>query len=249
MPISTLLVADAWELALASHPDRVYARYICDGICHGFRTGFTRGSLLKSVSANMESARQHHPNIITEYLQNKLSLGRMLGPFKETDDLPSLQVNWFGVIPKGHNSGRWRLITDLSYPPGQSVNDGIDPALCSMAYTTVNDVAAIVTQLGRGALMAKVDIESAYRLVPVHPQDRPLLAMRWEGHIYVDPMHGMKPSAAGLQRVRATTLVQSRNIIVIHLSPWCGPTILNANWAGLSEKPWEYLRSCIVREF
>ena len=58
----------------------------------------------------------------------------------------------------------------------------------SMAYTTVDEVAAIVTQLGRGTLLAKVDIESAYRLVPVHPQDHPLLAMRWEGHIYVDPM-------------------------------------------------------------
>ena len=74
----------------------------------------------------------------SEYLQNELSLGRMLGPFTETDDLPSLQVNRFGVIPKGHNSGKWRLITDLSYPPGQSVNEGIDPALCSMAYTTVD---------------------------------------------------------------------------------------------------------------
>ena len=108
----------------------------------------------------------------------------MLGPFTETDDLPSLQVNRFGVIPKGHNSGKWRLITDLSYPPGQSINEGIDPALCSMAYTIVDEVTAIVAQLGRGALMSKIDIESAYRLVPVHP----LLAMRWEGHTYIDPM-------------------------------------------------------------
>ena len=33
-----------------------------------------------------------------------------------------------------------------------------------------------------------MDIESAYRLIPVHPQDRPLQAMRWEGQTYVDPM-------------------------------------------------------------
>ena len=39
------------------------------------------------------------------------------------------------------------------------------------------DAATITTQVGKGALMAKVDIESAYQLVPVHPQDRPLLAM------------------------------------------------------------------------
>ena len=110
--------------------DHMFYLLQCDGLWHGFRIGYTRSSLLKSASANMESASQH-PDIIPKYLQNELSLDRMLDPFKETDDLPSLQVNPFGVIPEGHNSGKWRLITDLSYPPGQSINDGIDPALCS----------------------------------------------------------------------------------------------------------------------
>ncbi|KAL5502119.1 hypothetical protein EMCRGX_G008842 [Ephydatia muelleri] len=42
--------------------------------------------------------------------------------------------------------------------------------------------------LGRGTLMAKVDIEAAYRLVPVHPHDRPLLVMEWKGQVFADPM-------------------------------------------------------------
>ena len=57
-----------------------------------------------------------------------------------------------------------------------------------MAYSTIDDVARIVAQLGPGALLAKVDIEAAYRLIPVHPQDHPLQAMRWDGQTYVDPM-------------------------------------------------------------
>ena len=112
----------------------------------------------------------------------------MLGPFSDTESLPPLHVNRFGVIPKGHNSGKWRLITDLSFPPGSSVNEGIDAAFCSLSYTTVDDVAALVATLGRGSLLAKVDIESAYRLIPVHPQDRPLQAMEWEGQLFIDPM-------------------------------------------------------------
>ena len=39
-----------------------------------------------------------------------------------------------------------------------------------------------------GALMAKVDIESAYRLIPVHPQERHLLGIIWKDNIFVDPM-------------------------------------------------------------
>ena len=67
--------------------------------------------------------------------------------------------------------GKWCLITDLSYPHGQSVNDGIDPSLCSLVYSTVDDVADVVVKLGRDALLSKVDIEAAYRLIPMYPQD------------------------------------------------------------------------------
>ena len=79
-------------------------------------------------------------------------------------------------------------ITDLSFPPARSVNDGIDPELCSLSYTTVDRAAEIAARLGRGALLAKVDIESAFRLIQVHLHDRPLLAVRWQDQIFVDPM-------------------------------------------------------------
>ena len=64
---------------------------------------------------------------------------------------------------------------DLSYPPGFSMNDSIDPGSCSLVYTTVEKVAQRVMHLGRGALMAKVDNESAYQLILVHLPDHPLL--------------------------------------------------------------------------
>ena len=123
-----------------------------------------------------------------DYLRKELTLGRLLGPFPGSLVLPNLHINRFSVIPKGHNAGKWRLIMDLSFLPGQSVNDGIDPALCSLAYTTVDQVAEVVARLGTAAFLAKVDIESAYRLIPVHPQDRPLQAVRWEGQVFIDPM-------------------------------------------------------------
>ena len=68
------------------------------------------------------------------------------------------------------------------------MNDGITPELCSLSYTAVDHVADAVASLGAGAQLAKVDIESAYRLIPVHPQDRALQAVQWQDHIYVDPM-------------------------------------------------------------
>ena len=67
------------------------------------------------------------------------------------------------------------------------MNDGISSDLVSLSYIAVDDVAEIVQELGRGTLLAKMDIETAYRLIPVHPQDRVLQDMEWEGKIYVDP--------------------------------------------------------------
>ena len=68
------------------------------------------------------------------------------------------------------------------------MNDGIDPDLCSLSYLSVDQMAEVVAQFGRGAIMAKINIESAYRLIPVHPHDHPLQAMQWKGKVYIDDL-------------------------------------------------------------
>ena len=172
---------------LRAHPDRSFVSYICTGLQIGFRIGFARHKPLCNAASNMLSAMQHLEQI-DEYLEKELRLGHMLGPFRDLGGLPPVHISRFGVIPKGHNTGKWRLITDLSFPPGNSVNDGIDPAICSLRYTTVEDVASVAAQLGPHTLMAKIDIESAYCLIPVHPEDRFLLGVNWRDQLYIDPM-------------------------------------------------------------
>ena len=89
-------------------------------------------------------------------------------------------------IPKRGQVNKWRLIVDLSAPDGYSVNDGINPQHCTLSYISVDVIAQTVLSLGRGCLLAKTDVKSAYRQVPVHPQDRCLLGMRWLGRYFVD---------------------------------------------------------------
>ena len=113
-----------------------------------------------------------------------MKLGRFIGPL--TIEIDLAHISRSGVIPMSHTPGRWRLITNLSHPPAARVNDGINPELCTLSYVTVEKVTKMVSQLRMGALLAKVDIESAYRLIPVHPDDWTLLAIRWKGDMYVD---------------------------------------------------------------
>ena len=80
------------------------------------------------------------------------------------------------------------MITNLSYPKGSSVNDSIDSRLCSLEYITVEQVAKKAFSLGKGSLIAKIDIKAAYRIIPVSPHDCPFLGMKRNHGIYVDGM-------------------------------------------------------------
>lgn len=66
------------------------------------------------------------------------------------------------------------------------MNDGVDKELCSLQYASIDDASSTVLRLGRFSELAKIDIASAYRIVPVHPEDRPLLGMKWKGALFVD---------------------------------------------------------------
>lgn len=168
-------------MALAAHPDQRFREYIVRGIRDGFRLGFSYPNSCTRAKKNMMSA-EVHAQVVGEYLAEECAKGRVIGPL-DIEALPAVQISRFGVIPKA--AGKWRLIVDLSSPEGASVNDGIQEKICSLAYVTVEQAGKEVVRQGQGTLLAKLDIKSAYRIVPVHPDDRWLLGMRWQGALFV----------------------------------------------------------------
>ena len=75
---------------------------------------------------------------------------------------------------------------DLSYPLGKSVNNAIDPNMSSLTYIKVDDVANQAAQISKGTLMAKMDVEEAYRIIPTHPDNRHLLGIYLDGQVYMN---------------------------------------------------------------
>ena len=51
---------------------------------------------------------------------------------------------------------------------------------------TVDNAVDQIIRTGRGARLAKIDVKHAYRNVPVHPDDRLLLGMKFKDTVYVD---------------------------------------------------------------
>ena len=97
----------------------------------------------------------------------------------------AFRVSPLGLVPK-KETGQYRMIHHLSYPKGNSVNDFIDNDLCSVRYTKFDAAIEMVQQLGKGALLAKTDIKSAFRLLPVSKVDFQLLGFKFEGRYYFD---------------------------------------------------------------
>ena len=106
-----------------------------------------------------------------------------MGPLDPSKFL-DVQISQFGMIPK--DVGQVEADRGSVSPLDKSVNDGIQGDACSLTYTTVADAVDVIAEGGQGTLLAKVDIKSAYRIIPVHPEDHQLLGMLWEGALFVD---------------------------------------------------------------
>ena len=90
------------------------------------------------------------------------------------------------MIPKKGQPDKWSLIMDLFSLQGHSVNDGINPEFWHLQYIKMDDIIKMASKFGPGALMAKFDIESAYRNIAIHPSDSHLLGLKWRNAYYID---------------------------------------------------------------
>lgn len=144
-------------------------------IDNGVSVGFT-GPRIPRLSRNLIFAAKH-PEVIDREIQ-ELQVARIHGPYAERP-LPNLQCSGLGVFPK--KNGKWRVIMHLSAPTGSSINDHIPKEDFSLCYSSVDDAIRLVLEHGPGALMAKIDLRSAFRMIPVHRNDWELLGIHWKG--------------------------------------------------------------------
>ena len=183
--IHTLLVAQEWKSHLQGYNNHKLTEFFLAGITQGFKTGFKMGNIsLKSVAKNLPGALLH-PEVVDKYLQHELSQHRLSGPYPATS-CSQAHISRFGVIPKDHQPGKWCLIVDLSHPAGHSINNGIPPSLCSLSYVTVDDAMQNIIKTGPGTSLAKIDIKSAFQLLPICLSDHHLVAMQRKQQVYID---------------------------------------------------------------
>ena len=87
-------------------------------------------------------------------------------------------------MARGKPDGGVRVIIDLSWPLGQSVNswvysDMYDGIPFTLKYPTIDDVVGQIRTLGPQALLFKIDLERSFQNLQINPFDYPLLGLQW----------------------------------------------------------------------
>ena len=128
------------------------------------------------ISLNHRSATAN-PAPVAQELERELSLNRKAGPFLAPTFSNSV---WspMGAIPKKHSQPpKWRIINDLSWSAGQSVNDVFSKELYTCSYDSIDQPISYLKSFGPNALISKLD--HAFHLILVDPRDWEILGSIW----------------------------------------------------------------------
>ena len=125
--------------------------------------------------------------------------------------------------------GEYRLNFDLSYPRGASINAGILREDSSVSYTRFDEVIHMIRAEGNGSFPFKVNIKSAFRLLPIHTQDFALLGMEFQGKFFVDKClpFGLSVSCALFEKFSCflewhIKKISNSESIIHYLDDFCG---------------------------
>lgn len=170
---TTPVRADRLEKLLHGYPFPLKG-YLMRGFNLGFRVHL-QGERRGFEPPNLKSAIAR-PGNVRDKLTEDINAGRIASPFRKPP-FPYMFCSPLGIVPKKTPS-EFRLIQHLSFPQGSSINKFIPSDFLSVSYATFSDAISSLKRTGRDSFMTKTDIKSAFRFIPVHPDDHPVQGMK-----------------------------------------------------------------------
>ena len=234
IPVRGQLNVEAW----CEHLGEYWDQQLLQLIRFGFPLDFNRACNITNESGNHKSAVDY-PMDIDAYIAEEKQYDAIIGPFNE-NPIYGGHSSPFMTRAKP-NSDRRRVIIDLSWPLGASVNAGIDKnayldAPFALTFPTVDNITDELKRLGRGAFLYKIDVSRAFRHVKVDPGDYDLLGLEWNGH-YVDTCvpFGTRHGSQIFQRLSdAVRYVMRRKgfTIIDYIDDYVGVGVPSVAWAS-----------------
>ena len=170
IPVRSQLNFEKWKSYLQDYWDWQLPLLIK----YGFPLDYNRDHTIQNEQINHKSFLQYLSHVDV-YLSEEMNHGAMLGPFRDPP-INDLHISPFMTRDKSSSDKR-RVIIDLSWPKGQSVNSGVDSDRYLnvdfvLTYPSIDNITDEVLKLGRGCQIFKVDISRAFRHVPIDSLER-----------------------------------------------------------------------------
>lgn len=140
--------------------------FILDGIKNGFRILEVGSTINPVVQPNHGSALKHR-ELVEKELRGQIEQGHYIIANKR----PTV-VSAIAAIPK--DDGSVRLIHDGSRPVGNAMNDYSIPE--TTKFQTLRDAYKLAKPF---FYCAKIDLQAAYRSVPIHPDNYEATGIQW----------------------------------------------------------------------
>ena len=186
LPLKTNINVPAWRAYVDGSPSE---KELVDFIEFGFPLAYNGPTVPTLNPSNHLSATQY-PHHVQDFIAQEIEHGAIVGPFQDPIFLQWYHTSPMMTRPKSDPDKR-RIITDLSFPPDQSVN-GYIKKNCSMgrnqdhSLPTVRQVVTEISQAPSGVTLFTIDVHRAYKNFRACPLDWPLLNIAWpseEGHM------------------------------------------------------------------
>ena len=162
-----------WLHWLSDYPVPQFVQRIEQYLTEGIDIGYN-GHRKPVISQNWKSATEYDEHV-QNFIHDNVQLGAVAGPLDQIP--PDYRASPLGAFMRKCTQ-KVRVIHDLSWPPGDSVNDYISAADCSVNYVTV-DQAANLCLLYKEPWIVKMDIKAAFLSCPVRQQDTNLLGFQF----------------------------------------------------------------------
>ena len=153
----------------------------------------------------------NYADAVDTYICKELRLGSLIGPFTANPLPNDVIISPLQSVAKKNtaNPTARRIVVDLSFPKGKSVNDGIPRDMylgeeTHLTYPSVDNLIRQIQSIGPGCLIFKVDSARAFRqLLFLCPRDLGLCAFAWREQLFLDIAFpfGLRSACLNCQRV------------------------------------------------
>ena len=182
--VPSTLNVKAWRQLVEHYDYKILAEYIE----FGFPMNIDYNTFVPNTHIVNHKSAICRPEGVNKYFQIETSKQAMLGPF---DKQPFDAMHFSPLMARDKPDGGVRVIVDLSWPLGQSVNSCVTPNYFDnvefkLKYPTVDLLVEKINEIGPSALLYKIDLERAFRNLRIDPFDYPVLGLKWKNSIFVD---------------------------------------------------------------